>query len=86
MAQKTDSRPLFERKLSVELRIAALENALFQAKECHKQIQLEVERADTIPAPPMPANDNADFDVDFEVDCSVDHSVSSGGSKVGGSK
>lgn len=57
--QKTDGRPLYERRLSCELRIAALESALFAARECHKEIVAEAERAETIPAPPMPANDNA---------------------------
>jgi hypothetical protein len=62
---KTDSRPLYQRRHSVELRIAALESALFQARECHTNILREIERADTIPAPPMPAND-VEPDVEFD--------------------
>lgn len=55
-----DSRPLYTRRLSVELRIAELEAALFSARERHAEILRETERADTIPAPPPAANDNGD--------------------------
>jgi hypothetical protein len=61
-----DSRPLPERRHSVELRIEALESALAAARERKAEILLEAERADTIPAPPMPAND-----VELEVDWSA---------------
>lgn len=66
-----DSRPLYARRLSVELRIAELEAALFSARERHAEILRETERADTIPAPPPAANDNSEPEgagwIDIEV-------------------
>lgn len=63
--RSTDSRPLYQRRQSVELRIDELERALHSARERHDEILSELEYADTMPAPPMPANDVV---VELEVD------------------
>lgn len=65
MSNNHDSRPLYERRLSCEMRIDELERALSAARARHADILRETERADTIPAPP-PANDNAGDRSEFE--------------------
>lgn len=57
-AQRTDSRRLYERKQSCQIRIVELRRSLTAAEACMAEILAEEEqqvfddRADTIPAPP----------------------------------